>query len=49
MDPNTSAIVAVSICNECIAQLGQLLAAEPPELAGCTGGRLGRIASGWTG
>jgi hypothetical protein len=30
MDPNTSAIVAVSICNECIAQLGQILAAEPP-------------------
>jgi hypothetical protein len=31
MDPNTSAIVAVWICNECVAQLGQVLAAEPPE------------------
>jgi hypothetical protein len=30
MDPNTSAIVAVWICNECVAQLGQILAAEPP-------------------
>ena len=29
MDPNTSAIVAVWICNECVAQLGQFLAAEP--------------------
>ena len=30
MDPNTSAIVAVWICNECVARIGQLLAAEPP-------------------
>ena len=30
MDPNTSAIVAVWICNECVARLGQLLDAEPP-------------------
>jgi hypothetical protein len=29
MDPNTSAIVAVWICNECVARLGQVLAAEP--------------------
>ena len=29
MDPNTSAIVAVWICNECIAQLGQILADRP--------------------
>jgi hypothetical protein len=44
MDPNTSAIVAVWICNECIAQLGQILAAEPREPAGSTGARPGRIA-----
>ena len=30
MDPNTSAIVAVWICNECVARIGQILAAEPP-------------------
>jgi hypothetical protein len=30
MDPNTSAIVAVWICNECVARMGQILAAEPP-------------------
>jgi hypothetical protein len=34
MDPNTSAIVAVWICTECIARLGQLLAAEPPGTRG---------------
>ena len=34
MDPNTSAIVAVWICNECIAQLGQIIAAEPPGTRG---------------
>jgi hypothetical protein len=45
MDPNTSAIVAVWICDECVAQLGQILAAEPRELGGSTGGRLGPIAS----
>jgi hypothetical protein len=45
MDPNTSAIVAVWICNECVARLGQILAAEPPELEGSTGGRLGAIAA----
>jgi hypothetical protein len=39
MDPNTSAIVAVWICNECIARMGQLLAAEPREHEGSTGGR----------
>jgi ClpX C4-type zinc finger len=31
MDPNTSAIVAVWICNECVARMAQILAAEPPE------------------
>jgi hypothetical protein len=30
IDPNTSAIAAVWICNECITRLGQILAAEPP-------------------
>jgi hypothetical protein len=44
MDPNTSAIVAVWICNECVAQLGQILAAEPRVLDRSTGGRLGPIA-----
>jgi hypothetical protein len=34
MDPNTSAIVAVWICNECVARLGQILAAEPPGTRG---------------
>jgi ClpX C4-type zinc finger len=34
MDPNTSAIVMVWICNECVAQLGQILAAEPPGTRG---------------
>ena len=34
MDPNTSAIVFVWICNECIARMGQILAAEPPETRG---------------
>jgi hypothetical protein len=34
MDPKTSAIVAVWICNECIARLGQVLAAEPPGTRG---------------
>jgi hypothetical protein len=34
MDPNTSAIVAVWICNECVAQMGQILAAEPPGTRG---------------
>ena len=34
MDPNTSAIVAVWICDECVAQLGQILAAEPPGTRG---------------
>ena len=34
MDPNTSAIVAVWICNECVVRLGQLLAAEPPGTRG---------------
>jgi hypothetical protein len=29
MDPNTSAIVAVWICTERVARLGQLLAAAP--------------------
>ncbi|HEX6677493.1 MAG TPA: ClpX C4-type zinc finger protein [Actinomycetes bacterium] len=30
MDPNTSAIVAVWICNECVARMAQILAEEPP-------------------
>ena len=30
MDPNTSAIVAVWICNECVARMGQILAVESP-------------------
>jgi hypothetical protein len=34
MDPNTSAIVAVWICDECVARLGQILAAEPPGTRG---------------
>jgi hypothetical protein len=34
MDPNTSAIVAVWICNECVARLGQILAAAPPDTRG---------------
>jgi hypothetical protein len=34
IDPNTSAIVAVWICNECVARIGQILAAEPPETRG---------------
>jgi hypothetical protein len=29
-DPNTSAIVAVWICNECVARLAQVLAEESP-------------------
>jgi len=45
MDPNTSAIVAVWICDECVAQLGQILAAEPPGTRGSVGGRLGPIPS----
>jgi hypothetical protein len=28
-DPNTSAIVAVWICNECVAQMARVLAREP--------------------
>jgi hypothetical protein len=46
MDPNTSAIAAVWICNECVARLGQILAAEPRTLEGSTGGRFGSIAPG---
>jgi hypothetical protein len=34
MDPNTSAIVAVWIYNECVAQMGQVRAAEPPGTQG---------------
>ena len=34
MDPNTSAIVAVWICNKCVTQLGQILAVEPPGTRG---------------
>jgi hypothetical protein len=30
MDPNTGAIVAVWICNECVARMGQILDVEPP-------------------
>ena len=30
MDPNTSAIVAVWICDQCVARMAQILAAEPP-------------------
>ena len=30
MDPNTSAIVAVWICNECVARMAHILAEEPP-------------------
>jgi hypothetical protein len=45
MDPNTSAIVAVWICNECVVQMRQILAAAPPrELEGSTGGRFGPLA-----
>jgi hypothetical protein len=44
MDPNTSAIVAVWICNECVARMAQILAVEPRELGGSTGGRSGPIA-----
>jgi hypothetical protein len=35
-DPNTSALVAVWICNECVAQMAQTLAEEPaaPRLLG---------------
>jgi hypothetical protein len=29
-DPNTSAIAAVWICNECVARMAQALAEEPP-------------------
>jgi ClpX C4-type zinc finger len=29
-DPNTSALAAVWICNECVARMAQLLAEEPP-------------------
>jgi hypothetical protein len=29
-DPNTSAIVLVWICNECVARMAQVLAEEPP-------------------
>jgi ClpX C4-type zinc finger len=29
-DPNTSAIAAVWICNECVAQMAQILTEEPP-------------------
>jgi hypothetical protein len=29
-DPNTSAIVLVWICNECVARMAQALAEEPP-------------------
>ena len=29
-DPNTSAIAAVWICNECVARMAQTLAEEPP-------------------
>jgi hypothetical protein len=34
MDPNTSAIVAVWICNECVARMAQILAVEPPGTRG---------------
>jgi hypothetical protein len=37
MDPNTSAIVAVWICNECVALRAQNLAVEPPETRGLHG------------
>lgn len=37
MDPNTSAIVAVWICNECVARIEQILAAEPPGARGLHG------------
>jgi hypothetical protein len=30
MDPNTSAIAAVWICNECVAGMAQTLAEQPP-------------------
>ena len=29
-DPNTSALADVWICNECVAQMAQILAEEPP-------------------
>jgi ClpX C4-type zinc finger len=29
-DPNTSALAEVWICNECVAQIAQILAEEPP-------------------
>jgi hypothetical protein len=29
-DPNTSALAAVWICNECVARMAQILAEEPP-------------------
>ena len=29
-DPNTSAIAAVWICNECVAHMAQILTEEPP-------------------
>jgi hypothetical protein len=34
MDPNTSVIVAVWICNECVARMAQILAVEPPGTRG---------------
>jgi len=34
LDPNSSAIVAVWICNECVTQLGHILAVEPPGTRG---------------
>ena len=44
MGPNTSAIAAVWICNECVAQWGRSSPQSPQELEGSTGGRLGPIA-----
>jgi ClpX C4-type zinc finger len=31
MDPNTAAIAAVWICNECVARMAQILAEQPPK------------------
>jgi hypothetical protein len=37
MDPNTSAIVAVWICNECVARMAQILAVGAPGTRGVHG------------
>ena len=44
-DPNTAALAAVWICNECVTRMAQVLAEEPQDRNGSEGGGDGRRAA----